>query len=37
MAAKEKQFKEAARHMLRSTEKRIDELFKNGHFVDGEI
>jgi hypothetical protein len=30
----EKQFKEAARHVLRLTEKQIDELVKNGDFVE---
>jgi hypothetical protein len=29
-----KQFKEAARHVLRLTEKQMDELLKNGDFVE---
>src|SRR5438067_11105643 len=31
-AEEEKQFKDAARHVLRLTEKQIDELVKNGDF-----
>ena len=30
----EKQFKEAARHVLQLTEKQIEALVKNGHFVE---
>jgi hypothetical protein len=30
----ERQFKEAARHVLRMTEKQIDELLKNGDLVE---
>ena len=33
-ADEEKQFKEAARHVLRLTENQIDELLKNGDFVE---
>jgi hypothetical protein len=33
-ADEEKQFKEAARHVLRLTEKQIEELLKNGDFVE---
>jgi hypothetical protein len=33
-ADEERQFKEAARHVLRLTEKQIDELLKNGDFVE---
>jgi len=33
-ADEEKQFKEAARHMLRVTEKQIEELVKSGDFVE---
>jgi hypothetical protein len=33
-ADEEKQFKEAARHVLRLTEKQIDELLKNGDLVE---
>jgi hypothetical protein len=33
-ANEEKQFKEAARHVLGLTEKQIDELLKNGDFVE---
>ncbi|HEU0139259.1 MAG TPA: type II toxin-antitoxin system RelE/ParE family toxin [Bryobacteraceae bacterium] len=33
-ADEEKQFKEAARHVLRLTEKQIEELVKNGGFVE---
>jgi len=33
-AVEEKQFKEAARHVLRLTENQIDELLKNGDFVE---
>jgi hypothetical protein len=33
-ADEEKQFKEAARHVLRLTQKQIDELLKNGDFVE---
>src|ERR1035441_4157444 len=33
-ADKEKQFKEAARHVLRLTEKQIEELVKNGDFAE---
>jgi hypothetical protein len=36
-ADEEEQFKEAASHVLRLTEKEIDELLKNGDFVGGEI
>jgi hypothetical protein len=32
-ADEEKEFKEAARHVLRLTEKEIEELVKNGDFV----
>jgi hypothetical protein len=32
--ATDKQFKEAARHVLHLTEKQIDELLKNGDFVE---
>ncbi len=35
-ADEEKQFKEAARHVLRLTEKQIGELLKNGDFVEVE-
>lgn len=34
VAAEEKQFKEAARHVLQLTEKQIAELLKNGDFVE---
>lgn len=33
-AEEEKQFKEAARHVLRLTQKQIEELVKNGDFVE---
>lgn len=33
-ADEEKQFKEAARHVLRLTEKQIEELVNNGDFVE---
>jgi hypothetical protein len=33
-ADEEKQFKEAARHVHRLTEKQIEELLKNGDFVE---
>jgi hypothetical protein len=33
-ADEEKQFKEAAHHVLRLTEKQIEELLKNGDFVE---
>lgn len=33
-AAEEKQFKEAARHVLRLTERQIEELVENGDFVE---
>jgi hypothetical protein len=33
-ADEEKPFQEAARHVLRLTEKQIDELLKNGDFVE---
>ena len=33
-ADEEKQFKEAAHHVLRLTEKQIEELMKNGDFVE---
>ena len=33
-ADEEKQFKEAGRHVLRLTEKQIEELVKNGDFVE---
>ena len=33
-AEEEKQFKEAAGHVLRLTEKQIEELVKNGDFVE---
>lgn len=33
-AGEEKQFKEAARHVLRMTENQIDELLNNGDFVE---
>lgn len=33
-ADEEKQFKEAARHVLRLTEKQIEELVKNGDFME---
>ncbi len=33
-ADEEKQFKEAAQHVLRLTEKQIQELLKNGDFVE---
>jgi hypothetical protein len=33
-ADEEKQFKQAARHVLHLTEKQIDELVKNGDFVE---
>ena len=36
-ADEEKQFKEAARHVMRLMEKQIDELLKNGDFCGGEI
>ena len=33
-AEEEQQFKEAARHVLRLTQKQIEELVKNGDFVE---
>jgi hypothetical protein len=35
-ASEEKQFKEAAHHVLRLTEKQIEELLRNGDFVEVE-